>query len=81
MKPIIHWWNSGNLKSAVNAIRSIDEPTILQDALQMIMFSPKFGTLGMDLLPPLLEKAKVIISSKFMVPIHSLQAVPHQVRP
>ena len=33
MKPIIHWWVSGNVKSAVNAIVQIQEATILNDAL------------------------------------------------
>jgi katanin p80 WD40 repeat-containing subunit B1 len=68
MKPILHWWNSANYRSAVNAISSLQEPTILQDALQMLMFSPKFGTMGMELLPPMIEKSKVLIGSKYLVP-------------
>jgi len=35
MKPILHWWNSGNIKSSINAINQLNEPSIILDALVM----------------------------------------------
>ncbi|CAK75916.1 unnamed protein product (macronuclear) [Paramecium tetraurelia] len=65
MKPILHWWSNNNLKSAMNAINQVQEPSILQDALSLYSQSPKFGQVPIDSLPMLLEKARILIESKY----------------
>ncbi|CAD8153114.1 unnamed protein product [Paramecium octaurelia] len=65
MKPILHWWSNNNLKSAMNAINQVLEPSILQDALSLYSQSPKFGQVPIDSLPMLLEKARILIESKY----------------
>ncbi|CAD8155271.1 unnamed protein product [Paramecium octaurelia] len=65
MKPILHWWSNNNLKSAMNAITQVTEPSILQDALSLYSQSSKFGQVPMDSIPMLLEKARILIESKY----------------
>lgn len=35
MKPIMHWWSNGNLKSAANGVKSLEEPSYILDALML----------------------------------------------
>lgn len=73
MKPILHWWCNGNIKSAVNAINQyvnaisdrINEPSILLDALSMCCQSSKFSSMPIDYAPQLVEKARTLIESKY----------------
>ncbi len=66
MKPIVHWWNAGNSKSAVNAIMQINEANILLDAIGMLSDSKKLSSLGLDLIPGLVEKSRILIESRYM---------------
>ncbi|CAD8100190.1 unnamed protein product [Paramecium primaurelia] len=66
MKPIMHWWSNNNIKSAVNAINQLSEPSILFDALLMCAQSQKFKSIPMEQLPQLLEKCKILIDSKYL---------------
>ncbi|CAD8152637.1 unnamed protein product [Paramecium pentaurelia] len=65
MKPILHWWINNNLKSALNAINQVVEPSILHDALSLYSKSSKFGQVPIDSLPMLLGKARILIESKY----------------
>ncbi|CAD8067034.1 unnamed protein product [Paramecium sonneborni] len=65
MRPILHWWSINNLKSAMNAIAQVIEPSILQDALSLYSQSPKFGQVPIESIPMLLEKARILIESKY----------------
>ncbi|CAD8057045.1 unnamed protein product [Paramecium primaurelia] len=65
MKPILHWWSNNNLKSAMNAITQVMEPSILQDALSLYSQSNKLGQVPIDSIPMLLEKARILIESKY----------------
>ena len=66
MKPIVHWWNAGNARSAVNAIVQINEPNILLDAIMMLAGSTRMSKLGLDLLPGLIDKSRILIESRYM---------------
>ncbi|KAM3141022.1 hypothetical protein pb186bvf_006823 [Paramecium bursaria] len=66
MKPINHWWTQNNVKSAVNAINQLNEPSILLDAFTLILNSNKFSQITIDLVPNLMEKAKILIESKYL---------------
>ncbi|CAD8063132.1 unnamed protein product [Paramecium sonneborni] len=65
MRPILHWWSNNNLKSAINAITQVIEPSILQDALSLYSQYPKFAQVPIDTIPMLLEKARILIESKY----------------
>ncbi|CAD8079732.1 unnamed protein product [Paramecium primaurelia] len=66
MKPIIYWWSNNNIKSAINAINQLTEPSILFDALTMCSHSQKFKSIPIEQIPQLLEKCKVLIDSKYL---------------
>ncbi|CAD8205484.1 unnamed protein product [Paramecium pentaurelia] len=66
MKPIIYWWSNNNLKSAINAINQLVEPSILFDALSMCSHSSKFKMIPIEQMPQLLEKCKILIESKYL---------------
>ncbi|CAD8103798.1 unnamed protein product [Paramecium sonneborni] len=66
MKPIIYWWSNNNIKSAINAINQLMEPSILFDALSMCSQSCKFKSIPIEQMPQMLEKCKILIESKYL---------------
>ncbi|CAD8142562.1 unnamed protein product [Paramecium pentaurelia] len=65
MKPILCWWINNNIKSAINAIYQVTDPSILQDALSLYSQQPKFSQIPIDNFPLLLEKARLLLESRF----------------
>ncbi|CAD8067805.1 unnamed protein product [Paramecium sonneborni] len=65
MKPIICWWTNNNIKSAVNAINQVTDPQNLQDVISLCSQQPKFTQIPIDNFPMLLEKARLLIESRF----------------
>ncbi|CAK75740.1 unnamed protein product (macronuclear) [Paramecium tetraurelia] len=66
MKPIMYWWSNNNIKSAINAINQLVEPSILFDALTMCSQSSRFKSIPIEQMPQMLEKCKVLIDSKYL---------------
>ncbi|CAK65864.1 unnamed protein product (macronuclear) [Paramecium tetraurelia] len=65
IKPILSWWINNNIKSAINAINQVIDPSILQDALSLYSQQPKFSSIPIENFPLLLEKARILIESRF----------------
>jgi katanin p80 WD40 repeat-containing subunit B1 len=75
LKPVHHWFSTGNEKSALNAINmmSITEPTLVLDLLNMSFAAHR----GLEVIPEtgttLLQKASMLLDSK--IEIHRQKAI------
>jgi len=70
LKPVSHWWNTGNVKSAINAINmmNINEPTLVLDLLNMSLNVNK-GNMPLEAGSVFLQKAGFLVDSKIDVHI------------
>ncbi|KRX07123.1 WD40-repeat-containing domain [Pseudocohnilembus persalinus] len=65
MQPILHWWNNGNIKSALHAINQLTDSQLLMDALNMSLSLNKLQYLNIENVCILVSKAKILIESKY----------------
>lgn len=65
VRPIVHWWNSNNVKVALNAVERITDPTILMDVFNMTTISTKIPNLNLEGVTIFVAKARILIESKF----------------
>ena len=77
LKPITHWWNSGNIKSSIYAVEKyihllyylkyvrISDTTVLMDILNMLLITNKIQNLSIEYISVLIPKSLVLIESKY----------------
>jgi katanin p80 WD40 repeat-containing subunit B1 len=80
LKPVLHWWSTGNSKPALNAINmmNINEPTLVLDLLNMSLAMHK----GTQIIPEtglvFLQKSSVLLDSKIDVHIRKgMEIIAH----
>ena len=69
LAPIQHWFSSGNIKAAINAIQGLNEPVVIQDLVNMIMTTNKVSNMSIEFNTVLLKKAIILIESKYIIHI------------
>jgi len=64
---VLHYWNSGNIRSALNAINilNLNDSTLIMDLLNMSAAVNKTGQMNVEAACIFLQKAVMLIDSKF----------------
>jgi len=64
---VLHYWNSGNIRSALNAINglNLNDSTLIMDLLNMSTAVNKTGQMNVEAACIFLQKAVMLVDSKF----------------
>jgi len=71
LKPVLHWWSTGNIKPALNAITmmNINEPTLVLDLVTMSLVMNRGNQILPDMGSVFLQKSSILLDSKIDVHI------------